>query len=165
MYTLLTHNVRDMDTHRHCPILAEDHGKGIFSLLWLVSPGRQDWWREGSISCSINAAALTTVPVPPPYHMSSPTAVCVSGCVNVCKYSVLPLSVAISSYSLVEGSAGTRGSMFMMRFLRLSELKLRLWPNMALTTQTTKFCSVIQGGHDALFIFLNPHIMLKKKTG
>lgn len=56
--------------------------------------------------------------------------VCVSTscmCVCVCRVSdILPLSGAVSSYSLVEGSAGTSGSMFMMRFLWLRELKLRL---------------------------------------
>ncbi len=56
--------------------------------------------------------------------------------VCVCVHDILPLSVAVSSYSLVEGSAGTSGSMFMMRFLWLRELKLRLWPNWALKTET-----------------------------
>lgn len=39
---------------------------------------------------------------------------------------VLPLSAVVSSHSVVEGSAGSSGSMFMMRFLWLKELKLRL---------------------------------------
>lgn len=57
---------------------------------------------------------------------------------SVCRgSSILPLSAAVSSYSLEKGSAGTRGSMFMMRFLWLRELKLRLWPNWTLKTQTT----------------------------
>lgn len=47
------------------------------------------------------------------------------GC--ICKESnISPLPVAVFSYSLVEGSAGTSGSMFIMRFLWLRELKLRL---------------------------------------
>ena len=48
---------------RHGGELREDHGKGIFSTLQLVSPGRQDWWRDGSISCSINAFCLRVVHV------------------------------------------------------------------------------------------------------
>lgn len=68
--------------------------------------------------------------------------VCLPVC--VCRVSnALPLSVTVSSYSLVEGIAGTSGSMFMMRFLWLRELKLRLWPNWALkntNVKMTTFC-------------------------
>lgn len=61
----------------------------------------------------------TPVTVTSGWHETEP-AVCIKSRI------ILPLSAAVSSYSLVEGSAGTRGSMFMMRFLWLKELKLRL---------------------------------------
>lgn len=141
----LTQSQTHGHTHRHGGKIREDHGKGIFSMLRLVSPGRQDWWRDGSISCSINAFSLRVVHV----HLLLPTQgrahvtfqrsvagghECASAHVCVCIDNILPLSVAVSSYSVVEGSAGTSGSMFMMRFLWLKELKLRLWPNWALKT-------------------------------
>lgn len=51
-----------------------------------------------------------------------------SACVCV-RVRVLPLSAEASLYSLFELSAGSRGSMFIMRCLWLSEVKLLLWPS------------------------------------
>lgn len=131
------------DTHRHGGKTKEELGKSIYSMLPLVSPGRQDWWRDGSISCSINASSLKVVhvhvpfPTPGGHHVTLQRS-SIGRNRSVCRgSSILPLSAAVSSYSLEEGSAGTRGSMFMMRFLWLRELKLRLWPNWTLKTQTS----------------------------
>lgn len=134
-----THGQRD--THRHGGKTKEEHGKSIFSMLPLVSPGRQDWWRDGSISCSINAWGLKgcacTCAFSYTHHVTLQRS-STGRNRSVCRgSSTLPLSAAVSSYSLEEGSAGTRGSMFMMRFLWLRELKLRLWPNWTLKTQTS----------------------------
>lgn len=136
-----THTESNTWTHtrRHGGKIKKDHGKGIFSMLSFVSPGRQDWWRDGSISCSINAFCLKgcawACATQGRHHVTSQRSQA-GRCGSVWRVShILPLSVAVSSYSLVEGSAGTSGSMFMMRFLWLRELKLRLWPNWALKAQ------------------------------
>lgn len=142
-----THGQRLTHTHseRHGGKIKEDHGKGIFSMLPFVSPGRQDWWRDGSISCSINALCLRVVhkhvllPMPGKHHVTfQRSSTGRHGC--VCKENnISPLPAAVFSYSLVEGSAGTSGSMFIMRFLWLRELKLRLWPNWALKQTKIKY--------------------------
>lgn len=83
----------------------------IFLTLWLDSPQR----------LGLQLLNFHWVPM----NRASPTwqhSACV--CVRA-----LPLSAEASLYSLFELSAGSRGSMFIMRCLWLSEVKLLLWPN------------------------------------
>lgn len=52
-----THKVK----HRHSGMVGTSGRimRGIFSVLQSASPGRRGWWREGSISCSINSERCT----------------------------------------------------------------------------------------------------------
>lgn len=64
-----THAKSNPDSQRHGANLREDHRRRIFSVPQSASPGRQGWWRGGSISCSINSDWVLHEP---PVHKGDP---------------------------------------------------------------------------------------------